>query len=63
MAKHQVTLTSLGLFNVPPEKRVNVSSDNEGHSSPATFTSFELKHPYDIGEVYQIAYSLTDIEK
>ena len=75
MAKYQVTLTSLGLVTVTlPEKRMaSKKMVTVVVALPLALTlallvtlflSFsELCCPYDIGQVYDIAHTLTDLEK
>ena len=71
-------MTSLGLVGVtPPDKKITFK--NDGHSSSSSSTSlnsssssnsvsnrkifFELSCHYDIGKVYDISYTLTNLEK
>ena len=65
MAKHQSTLTALGIV-APPKKKSAPEADtsNESTSSSSQPTSLdELHSPYDIGDVHHFAHGLNAIER
>ena len=68
MAKHQSTLTALGI-DAPPKKKSAPEADTSNEmladtSSSSQPTSLdELHSPYDIGDVHHFAHSLNAIER
>ena len=62
MAKHQSTLTALGIV-APPEADTSneMLADTSSSSQPTSLD--ELHSPYDIGDVHHFGHGLNAIER